>query len=296
MQGLATIGGTVHPERDYSRYAGDVYTYGSLDEFAAGNVPSGIHAMSYGAGSLEVRLVRRSSNALVVAFHAAVDLTAATLPVFTGQKVTQDLDASVLFVSDPSLELGLSIGWFAGDRERPLQRDLVRVIEHVVAELGAAVVVCQGSSAGGFAALYYSLQLPGSLAVAMNPQTSIMKYYQPRVRDYVDTCWPGGADDVTTDLVAAYSAAMPNKVLYLQNRDDAFHIRNHYRPWADALSDRYGVDWCAMPGDWGDGHAAPPSFVQSAVLEYALSFGGDWAALVRDDEFRFGLRLLGESG
>ena len=285
----------MHPERDYSRYAGDVYTYGSLDEFAARNVPSGIHAISYGAGALDVRLVRRSSNALVVAFHAAVDLSAATLPVFTGQKVTQDLDASVLFVSDPSLELGLSIGWFAGDRERPLQRDLVRVIEHVVEELGAEVVVCQGSSAGGFAALYYSLQLPGSLAVSMNPQTDIMKYNQQRVREYVDTCWPGGADDVTdvtVDLVSAYSAPTPNKVLYLQNRDDAFHIRNHYRPWADAMSDRYGVDWCAMPGDWGDGHAAPPSFVQSAVLEYALSFGGDWAALMCDDEFREGRAVL----
>ena len=94
----------MHPERDYSRYEGDAYTYGSLDEFAAGNVPSGIHAISYGAGALDVRLVPRSSNALVVAFHAAVDLTAATLPVFTGQKVTQDLDASVLFVSDPSLD------------------------------------------------------------------------------------------------------------------------------------------------------------------------------------------------
>lgn len=285
----------MHMRRDYSRYAPTkVSTHRGLDVFLSGRVADSIHAIGYGAGVLDLRLVQRESRALIVAFHAAVDPAAATLPVFTGRKVTQGLDASVLFVSDPSLEHGLSIGWFAGDSRRPLQKDLVHVIEHVAAQVGAEQIILEGCSAGGFAALYFSHQIPGSLAVAMNPQTGFLKYYPGRVRAYVEACWPEGIDGaVSTDLVAAYASAFPNKVLYLQNRDDAFHIQHHYRPWAETLGREYGQKWCALPGDWGEGHAAPPSFVQEAVLAYALSFEGDWAALMRDEEFRDGTGLLG---
>lgn len=287
----------MHMRRDYSRYAPAKVRTHRLDGFLGSSVGEGIHAITYGDGVLDLQLVSQESRALIVAFHAAVDPSDATLPVFTGRRVTQSLDASVLFVSDPSLEHGMSIGWFAGDSRRPLQKDLVHVIEHVAAQVGAEQIILEGCSAGGFAALYFSHQIPGSLAVAMNPQTDMMKYYHGRVCEYVETCWPEGIDGaVTADLVATYASSFPNKVLYLQNRDDAFHIQNHYRPWANALSDRYGVDWCALPGDWGEGHAAPPSFVQEAVLEYALSFDGDWDALMRDEEFQVGMRLFGGLG
>ena len=285
----------MHMRRDYSRYApAKVSTHRGLDDFLSGRVADGTHAIVHGDGFLDLQLVQRDSRVLVVAFHAAVGPAAATLPVFTGRKATQELDASVLFVSDPSLERGMSIGWFAGDSRRPLQTDLLNVIKHVAAQVGAEQIILEGCSAGGFARLYFSQQLPGSLAVAMNPQTDFMKYYPGRVREYVNTCWPEGVDGaVTADLVAAYASSFPNYVLYLQNRDDAFHIQQHYRPWAEALGREYGQKWCALlPGDWGEGHAAPPSFVQEAVLAYALSFEGDWAALMRVEEFQDGLALL----
>ena len=141
--------------------------------------------------------------------------------------------------------------------------------------------------------MYFSHQIPGSLAVAMNPQTDFMKYYPGRVRAYVNTCWPEGVEGtVTADLVAAYALSFPNYVLCLQNRDDAFHIQHHYGPWAETLGREYGYKWYALPGDWGEGHAAPPSFVQEAVLAYAQSFEGDWQALMRDEELQDGLVLL----
>ena len=146
----------MHMQRDYSRYApAKVRAHCSLDDLLSGKVGEGIHAIRYGDGVLDLRLVQRESRALIVAFHAAVDPAAATLPVFTGRKVTQGLDASVLFVSDPSLEHGMSIGWFAGDSRRPLRKDLVHVIEHVAAQVGAEQIILEGCSAGGFAALHF---------------------------------------------------------------------------------------------------------------------------------------------
>lgn len=280
-------------QRNFARYAsaaanGSVYLFRSLTEFEATQIPSGISSITYGAGTLDILLVRRESPNLVVIFHAAADPSSVSLPIFVGQGITQNLDASILFVSDPALDFQIPIGWYAGDRERPLQSDLQRVIRHIASTIDAQNIIFEGSSAGGFAALVYSHGFPSSLAVAVNPQTDIFRYHEGQVDMYLSACWNGSkpdADNAITSAIDLYSDSFPNHVLYLQNQRDEFHVQNHYEPWAQRFAELSGARWQKIEGDWGDGHAPPPPFLQEAVLQYALSFDGHWDRLIQDGEF-----------
>lgn len=285
-------------KRNFARYAptsgSDVYLYRRLEEFLDSEPFTGISSISYGAGTLDLQLISRESQNLVTVFHAAADPAKTTLPVFVGHKITQDLDASILLVSDPSLDFAIPIGWFAGDHERRLQHDLAQAIQHVAVAVGARNLIFQGSSAGGFAALYYAHGFPGSLAVAVNPQTNIAAYHADKVAQYFNSCWNGTPPlpaQAVTDLLQLYDGSFSNCVLFLQNQQDQFHIENHYRPWAARFKDLYAEKWCTLQGDWGKGHAAPPPELQELVLKFALSFEGDWGSLMKEEDFEDGLAL-----
>lgn len=285
-------------KRNYARYAptsgGYVYLYESPSEFLKDRPRTGISSIFYGNGILDLQLLRRSSNNLVVIFHAAADPKSSTLPIFVGQSITHDLDASILYVSDPSLDFGIPIGWFAGDQNRPLQNDLVGITRHIASECGAQNLIFQGASAGGFAALFYSHQFPGSLAIAINPQTDIDAYHPNKVAAYKHACWGGQEPDsklAVTNLLELYRTSFPNFVLFMQNQRDDFHIENHYRPWEKRFRELYGKQWCTLQGDWGDGHAAPSPYLQELVLKFSLSFDGQWMTLMREDDFKDGLEF-----
>ena len=162
------------------------------------------------------------------------------------------------------------------------------MIRHVAAAVGAGNIVFEGSSAGGFAALVYSHAIPGSLAVAVNPQTDIYRYHQGKVDEYLSACWNGSRpneEEAVTSAIDLYSDSFANYVLYLQNQRDEFHVLNHYEPWAQRFSELSGTRWLTIEGDWGEGHAPPPPFWQEAVLQYALSFEGRWDRLIQEGEF-----------
>lgn len=277
-------------QRNFARYAGfcsdQVNMYPSIGDFLSSDVQSGIASIAYGSGSLDLLIEDRQSSNLLVIFHAAVSPEGATLPVFVGLGVAAGLDASVVFVSDPALDNGVPIGWYSGDSNRSLQQDLPEVLGHISARLGCERTVFFGSSAGGFASLYYSHLTAGSLGICINPQTDIFQYHDEQVGAYVRGCW-GSRDLIKadTEVLTQYSTTFPNHVLYLQNTGDDFHIANHLAPWVDATGHLEGERWARLMGQWGNGHAAPPALFQSTILEYALSFNGAWDELVADPEF-----------
>lgn len=277
-------------KRNFARYAPtptgkSVYLFRSLSEFEAEDVPAGISSIPYGDGTLDLLLVRRDAPNLVVIFHAAADPATATLPIFVGLGITESLHASVLYVSDPAMDFHIPIGWYAGDHERHLQSDLQSVIRHVAASVGATNIIFHGSSAGGFASLVYSHAFPGSLAIAINPQTDIHRYHQSKVEEYLRACWQGlkpTPDQAATNALELYAGSFPNYVLYLQNQRDDFHLTNHYAPWAQRFSDSAGTRWTTITEDWGEGHAPPPPLLQEGLLHHVLSYDGDWGRLIRD--------------
>lgn len=287
--------------RNYARYGTSTTFFDSVEEFlnspmpvSSSEEPEAI-SIRYGAAFMDVLVENRGAATTVVCFHAAIDPTKTTLPVFIGRQLVEGVDANVVYISDPSLDRGASIGWFAGDESRPFQEDLTSCLTHIftnfhpdvpIENLGEKAIFF-GASAGGFAALYYSHRFPGSLAVVSNPQTHIGRYLEPQVKAYRKKCWSSRKLSETTmtfDLVNEYGKGFDNYVVYLQNEKDELHYTQHYLPWSQAVAER-PQQWRLILGDWGEGHAPAPPMLLTGILGYAASLAGDWEQLFEDEIF-----------
>lgn len=273
--------------RNYSRYSANVVLHRNFDAFLDEPVRSGINVIDCGQSLLELHIQDRNAATTLVVFHAAANLSQTSLPLFTGERLTEGSEANVVFVSDPSLERGSSIGWFTGDAACPLQTDLVKVLSKIQKDLNAHNLIFYGSSAGGFASLYYSHCFPDSLAIVSNPQTNIAEYLPAAVSQYLDKVWKvKDISDVpaVTDLIPLYQQSFPNYVAYLINESDDFHNDNHLAPWA-AATEHEPEHRRFIVGDWGEGHASPPVFVLKGVVDFAISVDGNWSEFFSDDDF-----------
>ncbi|MEJ5998037.1 hypothetical protein [Corynebacterium sp. H130] len=274
--------------RNYSRYPADLTVYSDIKDFLSVPTSDGLHAIGFDGSFLDIMVENRSASTTIVIFHGAVNPNETSLPLFVGKNTVADVDANVVYVCEPALERGSSIGWYAGIEGTTLQDDLVRIIAHVQDSIpNAKHLVFFGPSAGGFAALYYSHCFPGSLAVVGNPQTNINRYYANAVKMYRDACWSGNelADsNCTFDLTELYAQSFPNFVAYFQNQDDDFHIANHLNPWRDAVAN-HDDRWKLVLGDWGEGHSPVPRMLLMGILGFAAAVDGNWAEFFADELF-----------
>lgn len=186
---------------------------------------------------LPVQWSRGGGDRLVVYFHGAIDRTRRPMPHFVTHDPLLSGSAHQLSLCDPSVLMDdqLTATWFAGHREFPLQKLLPSFFERAAAFLKVSRVVFVGASSGGFAALYYSAKLPGSVAVACNPQI-ILRRYGLALR-YLERSWPGCSDSELpdVDLRAIYSIPFANSLVLLQSSGDRRHLHNHSAPFLEAL-------------------------------------------------------------
>lgn len=220
------------------------------------------------------------SNNLLVFFTAAIRRSPNfQLPAFSGKTAIGKVDANILMISDPSLELSdvLTLAWYAGHEDFRLQPILGEILKQFSKYFGKKRVVLYGGSGAGFAAIYYSTYIPDSYAIAANPQTDISKYYNKSVMKYIETCFPsvsvlGEIEEMLEQTGIEYDLSprfvnSSSKLIYLQNNSDTHHINNHFKPFMHKLGLQYelveGVRRLndriiILSGNWGEGHKPPP--------------------------------------
>ncbi|MFJ4029197.1 hypothetical protein ACIPWF_17075 [Paenarthrobacter sp. NPDC089989] len=275
-------------------------SYSNLGEFlAAEDLPSGLIEIAYQGLPIEVLNLPSDSDTTIVCFHGAAEKEV-QLPWFLGQGVTAGLPVNRIFVSDPSLRKSkdFNLAWYAGSKEQPdLQETLADIVRRIVRATGGYNVMFFGSSAGGYASLALARFFPTSLALAVNPQTSISRFYPGAVERYMTHAWemPGQQmgelpGTVAHDLVPVYSAGFDHTVALIQNAKDWFHIQNHQLPFVDVagdsenlymLMDRWGPDT-------GDGHIPPPKELLRACFEFLATCHGDWSKGLASAGFQAG--------
>ncbi len=263
-------------------------TYADLHGFlSAEKVPAGQIEIQHNGLPLEILNIPADSDTTLVCLHGAAE-NDVRLPWFLGKGVTAGLPVNRIFISDPSLRKSrdCNLAWYAGSAEQPaLQEALADVIHRIIRETWGYNVVFFGSSGGGYASLALSRFFPTALALAVNPQTSISRFYPGAVERYLTHAWglegtdmSGLPSSVAHDLLPAYSDGFSHTVALIQNAKDWFHIQNHQLPFLDEvggsdnvfmLMDRWGPDA-------GDGHTPPPKELVRTCFEELAKCHGDW--------------------
>lgn len=267
----------------------DVHTF-----LSARTIPPGVLTIDYNGAPLDILNQPSKSKTTVVVFHTALSENMKTLPVFTGAGVMAGLDANVVSVSDPTLELddSLKLAWFAGNERQPLQRDLPGILERILESHGAEHVIFFGASGGGFAALYYSACFPGSLALPLNPQTIIKNFPETAVLPYTKAAFGAStlndarvvlADRVTGDLRHVYRGGRGNSVAYVQNSMDTHHLYRHMSHFLNAIPQSNQM--YALVKNWGLGHVPPPKDFVGELLSSVVRCDGRWEACLGEYGF-----------
>lgn len=260
------------------------HTFPDLDSFlSATTKPIGHVRIATVPVPVDFRYIERGSNNLAIFFTAAVPKDSAA-PRFTGFGISRELNANGLHFADPSVALTpeIFLAWYTGSRELPFQQIMLDIIGKYSPSGTEGNQVLYGGSAGGFTSLYAGFHMPGSTAIAANPQTDLRRYNPALIRRWLDVCWGLGEDipsdvdqvEATTDLVTLYKGGCPNKVVLLQNAQDESHVGPHFEPFIKASQLNSKVRY--KTGDWGIGHKAPPKEVIVESLNLAVA--EDWAS------------------
>lgn len=270
-------GHTMGRQRTNQAFLANRYSFETLEQFESASIDTGNFSVWYRGLSIDFSLRVKPKTPLVVVFHGAAP-TDVKLPFLSGSGITADTGSSVLLLSDPSLYLSenLHLAWFSGSA---VQFDLVsvtgRIISRIYQDSGASHLVFLGGSGGGFASLNQLGNFPEATAIAMNPQTDILRYHQPSVQRYLDTAWESDWLQFDAECHLSVFPAVDRakefggRIFYLQNSNDDFHVENHLAPFRE----RYGQtdDFLLLLEPWRDGHTPPPKEIIKLVLTAALT-------------------------
>lgn len=235
-------------------------------------------------------------KALVILFHGALGRSkGAEVPSFLNVRRSIVDSAHQVSIADPGVEVAnrVGVGWFAGSEANPSQQLLPPFFRHLKEALDVDRVIFVGSSGGGFGALFYSWNLPGSIACASVPQTNAWEYNESTRRFYLEDCWPKGLQNYqqppVLDLRDLYSQSVPNTVIYVQSSLDDRHFARHMIPFLNSVNvgDRdkiaLKVSYWGRPGHSGsvppgelDGWiraaiSSPDKTSQSIIEQYQMS-------------------------
>lgn len=238
---------------------------------------------------LDLYIENQGAPTTLVSFHAALGGSSLKPPIFTGRAISAGSGMNRIFVSDPGLlasdDLGLA--WYLGTNTLNLTGLLSEAIREIQARMGGKHLAFFGMSGGGFAALNYSHEFPGSLAVPVNPQTRILDYAEVHWDAMAKACF-GATDTAQSRVVleshpradqrSLYASGYSNSVIYVQNTADA-HVSTQLLPWFEAID--WHHDAMVLFGDWGKGHVPPPAAVLKKLIDSLAAANGDWASLAQ---------------
>lgn len=207
---------------------------------------------------------KEGADTLLVVFHGAINVARRKPPIFASPPERALENINVLSIADPALFQGLATSWYAGAHWLPLQQILTNLITDVQTASGSRRVVTFGGSAGGFAALYYGSQIPGSATVVCNPQTSLTRYNKRSLERYMNTCWPSMEtvgdlkNEIETFVGNSCAGGGQKTIVYFQNLTDHRHFYRQFLPFARTMAARKDA-FVPICGYWGQrGHRPIP--------------------------------------
>lgn len=243
-------------------------------------------------GILNYLYLNQGSETLFVVFHGAIDRNKYRLPRFEWFNTMRRAGVNSLFVADPALlsHPELRLGWYLGTLEFDFLQYLAGKVSEIVRATQAKRVVFFGFSGGGFAALRISAMLPDSVALVIDPDTTVpalnadgsmqwpffsfLRNVMPSlapdkvVASHIDPQWDAPIRE-RLSVLEQYNAPVPNHVLYLTNQNDSFHSK-HFLPFAE--SQHQDNDFRVVQYEGPFAHTLPPKSMIESAIQLAVDF------------------------
>lgn len=237
--------------------------------------------------TVEMAIVPKGSDVLLVSLHGGVTLGNDRLPRFEWLRTLADRPENQLYISDPTLRLDdqLLNGWYVGDDDEDLTPRLASIIQEVARQTDSKYIVLLGSSAGGFAAARIGHLLAGSVALAFSTQRNLGFGPVIHVPDFLRLVFPhdSGYESVHRRIGSRVSLeetlfeAPGTQFVWVQNTGDVEHMRDHFLPFLEASKVRAEM----FPGGdkvqlvrkyYGPGHPVPPLGLFNASIDASIEF------------------------
>lgn len=181
-------------------------------------------------------------NKLFVFLSGSANRSKYVPPVFQRWSWVEKIPGICVFISDPSLYLGLklSLGWYVGTESYDYTNDLIDIVKEIsnCRSIKEDDIYFYGSSGGGFAALKLCAHMDSANAIVINPQISIKKYGEnskKHVKNFLDICFPTEKEktfekhSARVDINKINYKLLGKKLIYLQNTKDIHHYEYHYK-------------------------------------------------------------------
>lgn len=292
-------------QRDFERW-GELLEFSDLAAFEAGFAgQSRPFSIDLDGLPFDGMFRRGTGGTLFVYFSPALaPQPGRKLPVFSWVGQSGLCTGSALFLSDPALLLSedLTLAWYLGTPEQPLQETMARVIAAVARSVAAARIAFVGTSGGGYPSLWLAGRFPDSAAFVNAPTTTITGHHARRaVQRFCDVVMAGAPiAEFPAALELPVTPPAPGggaRIIITQNGGDRPFVTRHLEPFLSAA----GLSWkggdiltgdlllrVGDPAGWGEGHVMPPDAVTQVILQTldrveGEGFSGlDLAALHRD--------------
>lgn len=284
----------MHRTRDHETWSFNYHS--SREEFLSAPRLGGAHSIECGGQALDMLVVDRRSPITLVAFHGAIPRTVSTYPRFDGQGIAKAASVNLVGVADPSIAMGVSLGWHLGNKDiGPLKPILSPLIRHVVESLETQRTILIGGSGGGFAAAHFAHDFPGSMAFLFNPRLSLNRLPRGSIRSYLKICHGlEGIEKVPsdsereylrpygpTDIAEISHGRLNHSLLLYQNIEDENFLQTQFLPFVSKVHNDSRI-WARLSHD-GEGHVYIPrqnvqeilgAFSENAELDNAISAAG----------------------
>lgn len=278
--------------RPHQKYG--LHKFASIAELLSVPLGNGVSSFLVNNRWFDVMYVDRGAAVTMVTFHAALSPNTEDYPVFSGGRFSEEIDANHLAFADSACGSAESLltFWHMSTRRVDAQSFIPQIVRHASVSSNPKELIFFGSSAGGFAALYYSSLFPGSIAFVMNPRIDL-KGLPSRFESYAAVAYPGSDVDavsrkVPTSMAEHYAKPRPNTVAYLQNAQDQIYFEHHFTPFAESTSGSAHI--FTKVREWGEGHVVPPKTEYLEPLRALCKVAPDWPAVLKGDFLQRGTR------
>ncbi|MGP5729489.1 hypothetical protein ACTXO3_11160 [Corynebacterium casei] len=230
-------------------------------------IGEGLHTIEHKGRLFDLLIQNRGSDTTLVVFHGSLPPTQLTLPCLQGEGVSRLADVNLIALADPSLVMGdIDCAWFLGDRRiGPLRPILSPVIRYVLDSLNSKRTILFGGSGGGYAAVNFAQDFPGSIALAMNPRLNFNGTPSSKLPRYLEVCHGAMSrtpmlrvkrDFMTPNLLDDVNKQQDFDLLVVQNKNDKRYLHRQVNPFLSGVENPTRT-WVSL-FNGGDGHVPLP--------------------------------------